>query len=665
MQISGGNRVKQGDFGSTFTYKLADEKNHELDVFDQKTAYVNLVLNNNIIFTTTTIVDGSKVTFNIDKVIPTGLYFLEIKVDSYIFPSDRETIILVTAGAVAYDLKDLVPDHDADMAISEILSDLSQKGIDITDLRSRIDATTAQLAQNTSQLNDIAYNAKSETGANDSEKINKALTKGNTHVPEGTYNITAVLKLLDARKLTGAGVDKTILLVDNLTTLKGVIDVDGKKNCYISDLTIKSTDNKTSCGIFVRGNSDNVILERVKTEGFGEGVKCEGSEGTTPGTIKNLTLRNVTTTHTTTPTGGSYGICLGDVDGAVIDNCFSSYNYIDGIKLRKRNNNINIIGGMSVFNGQSGTNGDGLDGYAGSHNISINGLICNNNFANGIYIKTGGLNTSDSPNYGYINNVSLVNCMSFNNGGNGLEINRNSGATDTEVLVQNVNIISGYYNNNSGSGLVVRGRNIKIIGTVAKHNSVYGCNISQSSYDVELSGVDFSHNYLGGGAESCGLIISGGKKVRVISATIYGKDSDNVKTTTDLDALTATHQHGIIIRSSSDEVYVSRDVDINYNSTTLKILSQMTTGILLIDHVGQSAPENNVYGGPGSTYTRTNGNHILLTQYVKTSGLGVTGWTNVTRQALTQANSTAADVATLKTDFNNLLSKLKTAGLMQ
>ena len=100
-QISGGNQVKQGDFGSTFTYKLADEKNQELDIFDQKAAHVNLVLNNNILFKTAVIVDGSTVTFNIDKAIPTGLYFLEIKIDSYIFPSDRQTIILVQAGSVA------------------------------------------------------------------------------------------------------------------------------------------------------------------------------------------------------------------------------------------------------------------------------------------------------------------------------------------------------------------------------------------------------------------------------------------------------------------------------------------------------------------------------------------------------------------------------------
>ena len=54
------------------------------------------------------------------------------------FPSDRKTIILVEAGAVAYDLKDLVPNYDTNMTIDGILSDLSQKGININDLKTKM-----------------------------------------------------------------------------------------------------------------------------------------------------------------------------------------------------------------------------------------------------------------------------------------------------------------------------------------------------------------------------------------------------------------------------------------------------------------------------------------------------------------------------------------------
>ena len=134
IQVGGGTQVKQGDLGSRFSYKLANEKDQELDDFDKEVAHIDLVLNDKIVFTTTATVDNSTVTFNIDKAIPVGLYFLEIKIRDYIFPSDKQTIILVQSGAVAYDLKELVPNYDINMTLKDILSDLSQKGIDISDL---------------------------------------------------------------------------------------------------------------------------------------------------------------------------------------------------------------------------------------------------------------------------------------------------------------------------------------------------------------------------------------------------------------------------------------------------------------------------------------------------------------------------------------------------
>ncbi|HFU3963998.1 TPA: SGNH/GDSL hydrolase family protein [Streptococcus suis] len=197
-QISGGNQVKQGDFGSTFTYKLSDEKNQELDIFDQKTAYVNLVLDNNIVFTTTVIVEGSTVTFNIDKAIPTGLYFLEIKIDSYIFPSDRQTIILVQAGSVAYDLKDLVPNYDTNMTIAGILSDLSQKGVDISDLKTKMNAIYNNALADHAEITNARSGYNSLTEKLDSVDVKIASVADGS--PKGVY---ANLSALQTAKPTG------------------------------------------------------------------------------------------------------------------------------------------------------------------------------------------------------------------------------------------------------------------------------------------------------------------------------------------------------------------------------------------------------------------------------------------------------------------------------
>ena len=139
-QIKGGTKLKQGDLGSVLSYSLTDENGQEITSFDNKTAYINLVLDDKIWFTTTTLVDISRVTFRIDKAIPTGLYYLEIKIDDYIFPSDRDSIILIEEGSTPYDLKELVPNYDINMTLKGILSDLSQKGIDISDLKTKMNA---------------------------------------------------------------------------------------------------------------------------------------------------------------------------------------------------------------------------------------------------------------------------------------------------------------------------------------------------------------------------------------------------------------------------------------------------------------------------------------------------------------------------------------------
>ena len=138
IQVGGGTQVKQGDLGSKFSYKLANEKDQELDDFDKEVARINLVLDDKIVFTTTATVDNSTVTFNIDQALPVGLYFLEIKIRDYIFPSDKQTIIFVDSGAAVY--KELVPNYDVNMTLDGILSDLSQKGIDINDLKTKMSA---------------------------------------------------------------------------------------------------------------------------------------------------------------------------------------------------------------------------------------------------------------------------------------------------------------------------------------------------------------------------------------------------------------------------------------------------------------------------------------------------------------------------------------------
>ena len=175
-QIKGGTKLKQGDLGSVLSYSLTDENGQEITSFDTKTAYINLVLDDKIWFTTTTLVDISRVTFRIDKAIPIGLYYLEIKIDDYIFPSDRDSIILIEEGSTPYDLKELVPNYDVNMTLKGILSDLSQKGIDISDLNRRIGNANAELIASRNgkpNLKTRIDDLENKTTAQLAEKANK------------------------------------------------------------------------------------------------------------------------------------------------------------------------------------------------------------------------------------------------------------------------------------------------------------------------------------------------------------------------------------------------------------------------------------------------------------------------------------------------------------
>ena len=58
IQVGGGSQVKQGDLGSKFYYKLANEKDQELDDFDKEVAHIDLVLDDKIVFTTIATVDN-------------------------------------------------------------------------------------------------------------------------------------------------------------------------------------------------------------------------------------------------------------------------------------------------------------------------------------------------------------------------------------------------------------------------------------------------------------------------------------------------------------------------------------------------------------------------------------------------------------------------------
>nr|WP_283093187.1 head fiber protein [Chitinophaga hostae] len=91
---------------------------------------------------------------------------------------------------------------------------------------------------------------------------------------------------------------------------------------------------------------------------------------------------------------------------------------------------------------------------------------------------------------------------------------------------------------------------------------------------------------------------------------------------------------------------------------------------------GNGAPDGVITAPPGSIYRRLDGSSRNVL-YVKESGIDNTGWVvyyapgiattavaGMVKQSAAMADSGAASVAALVGDFNLLLSKLRTAGML-
>lgn len=151
-QELGGSKIKQGDFGSVLSFILLDGNNSYIDELNQKTASISLCTDDKILYVTTATINNSTVEFKIDKAIPVGVYYVEIKVDNYIFPSDRSTIISIEQGATVYDLKDLIPNYDVSMTLTDILNKLDVKDGQVVDLQNKMNTIYSKALSDNAEI---------------------------------------------------------------------------------------------------------------------------------------------------------------------------------------------------------------------------------------------------------------------------------------------------------------------------------------------------------------------------------------------------------------------------------------------------------------------------------------------------------------------------------
>ena len=94
-QVDGGFLVKQGDVASTFAFSLLDENHMPIPQLEGQEASVTLTKDQEQIKKKAIVTKGT-VAFNLDKILPVGLYRIEISAGGFTFPSDDSTQIRVT-----------------------------------------------------------------------------------------------------------------------------------------------------------------------------------------------------------------------------------------------------------------------------------------------------------------------------------------------------------------------------------------------------------------------------------------------------------------------------------------------------------------------------------------------------------------------------------------
>lgn len=100
-QTKGGEVIKQGDFSSLFEFELLDYDNKKITSLEGQTAKIRLG-NNKGKIKIESIVENSKVSFKIGKVLPVGIYHIEIEAGNYVFPSDRSAKVDVIQSVEEY-----------------------------------------------------------------------------------------------------------------------------------------------------------------------------------------------------------------------------------------------------------------------------------------------------------------------------------------------------------------------------------------------------------------------------------------------------------------------------------------------------------------------------------------------------------------------------------
>ena len=106
-QTKGGEVIKQGDFSSVFEYELLDYDGNKISSLEGKDAKIKIA-NVKGKKTIVAVVENSKIQFKLEKILPPGIYQVEVECDGFIFPSDKSAKIDIIQSIENYQIGNIV-----------------------------------------------------------------------------------------------------------------------------------------------------------------------------------------------------------------------------------------------------------------------------------------------------------------------------------------------------------------------------------------------------------------------------------------------------------------------------------------------------------------------------------------------------------------------------
>lgn len=106
-QTKGGEVIKQGDSSSIFEYELLDYDGNKFSSLDGKNAKIKIA-NAKGKKTIEAVVESSKIQFKLEKILPAGIYQVEVECDGFIFPSDKSAKIDIIQSIENYQISNIV-----------------------------------------------------------------------------------------------------------------------------------------------------------------------------------------------------------------------------------------------------------------------------------------------------------------------------------------------------------------------------------------------------------------------------------------------------------------------------------------------------------------------------------------------------------------------------